>query len=230
MNRLQNEPMYKVDSTEGETITDLTSVSKVFNNFIYKSQLKKRTSTPIASQEKWLRDPQVENVSDIDWNEIYNRLQLYGINQEPFILSSYCIGAMIATDDFLKKISSKQCYKCCFCRREIETICHLFLRCCATNVFGNDVKQFLIQKRHKSNVVLTDLHLIGLYKVATPTTIDLVLLFGRYHIYSSKLTGSSHCISVFKGKLNSVIEIERQEAPRCNSLTAFSNKWKLFLI
>ena len=71
MNRLQNEPMYTVDSTEGETITDLTSVSKVFNHFIYKSQLKKRTSTPIGSQEKWLRDPQVENVSDIDWNEVY---------------------------------------------------------------------------------------------------------------------------------------------------------------
>ena len=70
MNGLQNEAMYKVDSTEGETITDLTSVSKV-NNFIYKSQLKKRTSTPIVSQEKWLRDPQVENVSDIDWNEVY---------------------------------------------------------------------------------------------------------------------------------------------------------------
>ena len=70
MNRLQNEPIYKVDSTEGETIIDLTSVSKV-NNFIYKSQLKERTLTPIGSQEKWLRDPQVENVSDIDWNEVY---------------------------------------------------------------------------------------------------------------------------------------------------------------
>ena len=70
MNGLQNEAMCKVDSTEGETITDLTSVSEV-NNFIYKSQLKKRTSTPIGSQEKWLRDPQVENVSDIDWNEVY---------------------------------------------------------------------------------------------------------------------------------------------------------------
>ena len=34
MNRLQNEPMCKVDSTEGMTITDLTSVSKVNNLFI----------------------------------------------------------------------------------------------------------------------------------------------------------------------------------------------------
>ena len=50
------------------TITDLTSVSKV-NNFIYKSQLKIETFTPIKSQEKWLRDVQVENVSDIYWNE-----------------------------------------------------------------------------------------------------------------------------------------------------------------
>ena len=70
MKRLQNEPIYEVDYTEGVNTTDLTSVSKV-NNFIYKSQLKKRTSTPIRSQAKWLRDLQVENVSDIDWNEAY---------------------------------------------------------------------------------------------------------------------------------------------------------------
>ena len=70
MKRLQNEPMYKVDSTEGMTITAPTSVSKV-NNFIYKSQLKIETFTPIKSQEKWLRDVQVENVSDIYWNEAY---------------------------------------------------------------------------------------------------------------------------------------------------------------
>ena len=70
MKRLQNEPIYEVDYTEGVNTTDLTSVSKV-NNFIYKSQLKKRTSTPIGSQEKWLRDLQVENVSDIDWKEEY---------------------------------------------------------------------------------------------------------------------------------------------------------------
>ena len=51
--------MNKVVYTEGVTITDLTSVSKVYN-FICKCQLKKRTSTPIGRQEKWLRDLQVE--------------------------------------------------------------------------------------------------------------------------------------------------------------------------
>ena len=126
---------------------------------------------------------------------------------------------MIATSDFLKKISFKLCDKCCFCQREIEIISHLFLRFFATNVFWNDIKPVLIQKRLKSNVVLTDLHLIGLFKVATSTAIDLVLLFGRSHIYSSKLAGASPWMSPFKGKLNSSLK-----------LTAFSNKWKLFLI
>ena len=106
----------------------------------------------------------------------------------------------IAPNDFLKKINLKQSDECCFCQREIETISHLFLRCCATNVLWNDVKQFLIQKHLKSNVVLTDLHLIELFKVATSTAIDLVLLFGRSHIYSSKLAGASPWMSLFTVK------------------------------
>ena len=59
-------------------------------------------------------------------------------------------------------------------------VSHLFLRCSAKNERRNDVKQFLIQKGLKSNVVLTDLHLTGLFKVATFTAIDLDLVHGRY--------------------------------------------------
>ena len=219
MNRLQNEPMYKVDSTEGVTITDLTSVSKVYN-FICKWQLKKTTFTPIRSQEKWLRDLQVENVSDIDWNQTYTIAFNCTASTKLRTFHFKFLHRRIATNDFLKKINLKKSDKCCFCQREIETISEMFCNKC----FWNDVKQFLIQKRLKSNVVLTDLHLIGLFKVATSTAIDLVLPLGKSHIYSSKLAGAFPCISVFKGKLNSVIEIERQEALRCNSLTAFSNK------
>ena len=50
INKVQNEPTYEVVSTEGTSITELTSKSKV-NNFIYKSLLRKGISTPIRSQE-----------------------------------------------------------------------------------------------------------------------------------------------------------------------------------
>ena len=135
----------------------------------------------------------------------------------------------IATNDFLKKINLKQSDKCCFCQREMETISHLFLRCLATIACWNDVKQFLIQKGLKSTA-LTDLHLMGLSKFAPSTAIDLVLLIGRHHKYSSKLAGMSPSMTLFKGKLNVVIEMEKQEALRCNSFKIFSNKWKFFLI
>ena len=77
-----------------------------------------------------------------------------------------------------------------FCQREIKTTSHLFLRCSAIIAFRNDGKQFLIQKGLKSTA-LTDLHLTALSKFAPSTPIDLVLLIGRYHIYSSKLAGTS---------------------------------------
>ena len=116
-----------------------------------------------------------------------------------------------------------------FFPRVIESISHLFLSRSATIAFWNDVNQFLIQKGLKSTA-LTDLHLTGLSKFAPATAIDLVLLIGRYHIYSSKLAGTSPSMTLFEGKLNSVIEMEKQEALRCNSFTVFSNKWKFFLI
>ena len=130
---------------------------------------------------------------------------------------------------FYRKLNLKQSDKCSFCQREIETISHLFLKCSATIAFWNDVKQFLIQKGLK-RTALTGLHLTGLSKFAPSTAIDLVLLIGRYNIYSSKLAGTSPFMTLFKGKLNSVIEMEKQEALRCNSFTVFSNKWKFFLI
>ena len=133
----------------------------------------------------------------------------------------------ITTNDFLKKINLKQSDKCSFWQREIESISHLFLRCSATIAFWNDVKQFLIQKGLKSTA-LTDLHLTGLSKFAPSTAIDLVLLIGRYHIYSSKLVGTSPSMTLFKGKLNSVIEMEKQEALRCNSFTVFSEQMEIF--
>jgi len=121
--------MYKVDYSEGMTITDLTSVTKVYN-FIYKWQLKKITFTPIGSQEKWLTDFQVENVSDIDWNEAYAIAVNCTASTKLRTFHFKFLHWTIATNDFLKKINFKQCDKCCFCQREIETISHLFLRLC----------------------------------------------------------------------------------------------------
>ena len=72
INKVQNEPTYEVVSTERTSITELTSKSKV-NNFIFKSLLRKISSTPIRSQERWLSDLQVENASDIDWKDAYTQ-------------------------------------------------------------------------------------------------------------------------------------------------------------
>ena len=95
--------MNKVDYTEGVTITDLTSVSKVYN-LIRKWQLKKRTSTPIGRQEKWLRDPQVENVSDIDWKEAYTIAFKCTASTKLRTFHFKFLHRTIATNDFLKKI------------------------------------------------------------------------------------------------------------------------------
>ena len=94
--------MCKVDYTEGVTITDLTSLSKV-NNFIYKWQLKKRTSTRIGSQEKWLRNLQVENVSHVDWNEAYTIAFNCTASTKSRTFHFKFLHWTIATNDFFKE-------------------------------------------------------------------------------------------------------------------------------
>ena len=127
--------------------------------------MRKRISTPIRSQEKWLSDLQVENASDIDWKDA-NTIAFH-----------------------------------CTASTKLRTFHYKFLH------RRNDVKQFLILKGLKSTA-LTDLHLTGLSQFAPSTAIDLVILIGR-HIHPSKLTGTSPSMTLFKGKLNSVIEMEK---------------------
>ena len=69
-----------------------------------------------------------------------------------------------------------------------------------------------------------------LSKFVPSTAIDHILLIGRHYIYSSKLARTSPSMTLFKGKLNFAIEMEKQAALLRNSFTVFSNKWKFFLI
>ena len=95
INKVQNEATYEVISTEGTSITELTSKSKV-NNFIYKSLLRKRISAPIRSQEKWLSDLQVENASDIDWKDAYTiAFHCTASTKLRTFQFSFCIGGLL---------------------------------------------------------------------------------------------------------------------------------------
>ena len=100
-----------------------------------KSLLRKRISTPIRSQEKWLSDLQVENASDIDWKDAYTIAFHCTASTKLRTFHYKFLHRRIATNDFLKKINLKQSDKCSFCQREIESISHLFLRCSATVAF-----------------------------------------------------------------------------------------------
>ena len=55
-----------------------------------------------------------------------------------FKILNYILG----TNLFLKKIKIKDCEKCDFCKKEKETIYHLFYWCEITNFFGNVLKSF----------------------------------------------------------------------------------------
>ena len=103
---MKKKTTYEVVSTEGTSITELTSKRKV-NNFIYKSLLRKRISTPIRSQEKWLSDLQVENASDIDWKDAYTIAFHCTASTKLRTFYYKFLHRRIATNDFLKKINLK---------------------------------------------------------------------------------------------------------------------------
>ena len=81
-----------------------------------KSLLRKRISTPIRSQEKWLSDLQVENASNIDWKDAYTIAFHCTASTKLRTFHYKFLHGRIATNDFLKKINLKQSDKCSFAK------------------------------------------------------------------------------------------------------------------
>ena len=104
---------------------NLFSVSNLSKK-AYKRLLRKISSTPLKSQDKWLKDCNIDGKL-MNWNSTYTLPFRCTSESKLRVFQFKLLHRRIATNYYLSKISLSSTDICNFCAEKVETLVHLFL-------------------------------------------------------------------------------------------------------
>ena len=110
----------------------------------YKILITKKCTRPEKSQEKWIRDCELVDVENLDWESIYLLPRICTLSTKLSNFQFKFLHRRIATNSFLFKIKFLESNLCCFCQTAQETLLHLFWECSITQAFWNRVHLFFV--------------------------------------------------------------------------------------
>jgi len=113
--------------------------------------LKKKSSNPIKSQEKWLSENAVIGNLEGNWENIYHLPFLCTTETKLRVFQFKFLHRRVATNDFLHKIGLREVDYCSFCDDATETLVHLLWYCNYTQTFWKNSFQWISQ-----NLTLTN--------------------------------------------------------------------------
>ena len=184
------------------------------------ASLKRKASTPLKSQGKWLAEDSIRNKT-VNWESTYS-LSFWSTRETKLREFQFkLLHRRIATNDFLYKIGIKQSDSCTFCGEATENLVHLFWSCKYSNAFWKDCYQWIMQNTSKvEKFNLSGALLFGLINDAK----DL-LLIARHYIYTYKQRDTRPNVQTPIQTVQRTVEIERQIAKDHNSLDTLKRKW-----
>ena len=175
----------------------------------YKSLIKKISSTPTKSQEKWIADCNIDENS-IHWKHSY--ILPFHCTRETRLRTFQfkLLHRRIATNRYLNRIGISLTDTCTFCEQNSETLIHLFWDCVYTQTFWQNFQSWLIQHQVKPNTFVLSLPIcLGLVDNIEDVLLHHALLTARFHIYLSKIKKNLPNIEIFSKIFIKCQEIER---------------------
>ena len=197
----------------------------------YKKLIQRKSITPKASQEKWLKDCDIPENQPVQWRRVFTCPFKYTKCTKLITFHFKLMHRRIATNTFLNKIGIKDSNKCSFCEDEPEHLLHLFWNCPKTSSFWNN----LIAQLSLFNVIEKDFNLnsavaLGLSPVFSKGTglINLCLLIARFFIWLCKLNQRTPDLSGYLSLLKRYkdLDLESNKPSSTNrKLWEPLNKW-----
>ena len=92
----------------------------------YKILIRKNSTHPQKSQEKWVKDCALEVVEDLSWRSIYLLPRLCSISTRIRNFQFKFLHRRVATNTFLFKVGISDTALCYLCKTDKETLIHLF--------------------------------------------------------------------------------------------------------
>jgi len=123
------------------TVFKLNSSNKP-SQAAYKILINKKCTRPEKSQKKWIRDCELVNVENLDWESIYLLPRIRTLSTKLRNFQFKFLHRRIATNSFLLKIKFSESNLCCLRQTAQERLLHLFWESPITEAFWNSVQQF----------------------------------------------------------------------------------------
>ena len=136
------------------------------------------------------------------------------------------IHRIIGVKDHLFKMRIVNENSCSFCKKNAETIEHLFVECDYSQDFWKQFTTYLKEKIQKQ-IILTKLDILfGVSK--GDSMINHMIILGKKHMFYRKRNNLLPSLDDFVSYLKNVIRLEKEIAQLNGNLEGFKRKWKEF--
>ena len=175
---------------------------------------------PEVSQQKW----EQELAEDLNWEKIYTLTARTTKDQKLKLLQYKIAHRRIATNQFLEKIKIKNSPNCTFCKRDIETIQHLFFHC----TYSERILTFIKRKINHATLMQLpgDQSSIILGNKIDDNALNYILLCYKYYIYKCKFQETVPTENQFLNFLKEKISIEKKRYQLKNKSDVFIKIWE----
>ena len=200
-----------------ELILEIIKVDKVCK-FIHQKCVDKLFKVPI-SQEKWntiLLQPVV------DWKKIYIIPFKSTMCTKLRYFQYKIMQNILGVNQLLKKIGISDSDLCTFCSTEKETLLHLFWECPFTRHF---VREFERQVLNNEVILNMNEFIFGIPD-GYFRSVNFVILYAKYYIFTTRCNKGTLNISSFKKFLKHYYEVEQTIYSKQGKFVLFVDRWR----
>ena len=152
----------------------------------------------------------------------------HSVALEPYVKAFQfkVLNSILYTNSKLHKIGYLADDLCTFCKRESETMQHLFYDCSYSNSFWKEFELYYLSlTQQRIHLNLKDI-LIGLLTPELPL-LNYLLLIGKIYLWACRRNKELPSIRGFKSKVQLKYETEKYICTKNNNLDMFRKKWAI---
>ena len=168
------------------------------------------------------------NLDSSKWSLIFNIPYSCTVDTKLRWFQFRLIHRILGTNSFLFKINKTDTNLCTFCKKEEETIFHLFCSCTHTISFWSSVFSWIKEQTNFSLAMDNEVFLFGNTK--NSNVVNLILLICRFHVYTMKMIGKRPSLLVLKREVKKYYSMEKFMFFTNGVNFKFYQKWDSFLI
>ena len=138
------------------------------------------------------------------------------------------LNRILTTNSFMCKIGQRIDDICTFCKKEAETIEHLFVECKVVKNIWSKLQNW-IRIELGIPVVLSKTHILfGIDLKKCNSAINLIILLTKFYIYRIRCQGSTLSFLSLQREIESYYKLEKYILLKTFNLSNFKSKWQVW--